>query len=604
MGIRFGVFALMALGSGACAATVAAEPVREMTLAVPDTFYHTTDGHAMRSVVESLNETMAPFRLRVVVLHTADAATQIKHTQPDFMIAPSGLEVLLDEPVRTFRIATRKTPQARDARHGVGSTILTLADRADIATLADLKGKRVAAGLSRSMPGWLIAAHEIFLLGEDPESFFAHTTHLFDVFPDTFAALWGGAVDAVIVPTCALERMHAKGLVAVEALKVVGEQTDAALACRRSTALYPDVSLVGFDWTDEKAAAKLTVGLLTAHERGQESQWVPFVDHDAVTELYRNLRVGPFHNLRDVSLKALYARHSAAFHFSALVLVLLLSYGLVLQILVRRKTRQLRRAFAHEQALERAARAQRERLGHLERRNIVNQMSAMIAHEIRSPVGAICNFAAMLNIVLPETIREQDNVRMALESIESQAERIAGIVDRVRAHAKAQKMAHVPCDLITIALQAIRALHLTYPETRVITQWQVPSAWVMGDALELELLVLNLLRNAAEVTVREGEPRVAVAVTQEGAHWLLTVQDFGAKVDDQAFARLAAITDSVKPEGLGMGLSIVRGIVDSHGALFAFERVPEGGLRACVRLEAISGKDHDTNLRDSPDSPG
>ena len=73
---------------------------------------------------------------------------------------------------------------------------------------------------------------------------------------------------------------------------------------------------------------------------------------------------------------------------------------------MRRRTAQLSEALKRRDTVEEEERLDRERLGSLERRNIVSQMSAMIAHEVKTPVGAICNFRAILGFVLPADVKE------------------------------------------------------------------------------------------------------------------------------------------------------------------------------------------------------
>ena len=118
-----------------------------------------------------------------------------------------------------------------------------------------------------------------------------------------------------------------------------------------------------------------------------------------VDALYQALKIGPYSYLRDYSLKGLYNRYSGIVHAALLVLVILIAYEIRLQVLVRRRTAQLSEALKRRDIVEEEARLDRERLGSLERRNIVSQMSAMIAHEVKTPVGAICNFRAILGFV-------------------------------------------------------------------------------------------------------------------------------------------------------------------------------------------------------------
>lgn len=573
-----------------CAQTQSAG--RVATIAVPDLYFRTDDNvKLLSSTVEHLNRSVSDCTFRIQAVSAADIATKLELSKPDFFMSPGWMELLLDRPISTYRIASRKGPNVKDASQAVGSVIVTTKDRTDINSLGDLRGKVVAGGLSGSVSMWLAAMNELAASGIEYETFFKKTIHLYSVFPDLMSALWGRRADAVVLPTCALESMEESGLVAVGELKVINEKTDGLLACRRSTDLYPGYDMLAFDWTDKELVRAVTVGMLTYAGTEDRQQWVPFTSHDRLNALYRNLEIGPYAYLKDVSIKALYHRHTAAFNFAGFALLMTIFYALILQVQVKRKTADLRRALELQKETERLAKRQREQLGHLERRNVVNQMSGMIAHEIKSPVGAICNFAAVLGFMIPESVKTAD-IRSALNSIEEEARRIAGIVDRVRNYSKARKMTHTRCDLVAISHKAADALKLTADNVLIKENFEVPVAHVSADALELELMVLNLLRNASEVKPAQGENTVTVTVGRsDDGGWTVSVADRGSPLDDEAFARLAQMMDSIKPEGLGMGLSIVRGIADSHAGKIEFERIAGGGLMVSVRLPAYQEKE-------------
>lgn len=565
---------------------------RVATIAVPDLYFRTDDNvELLTSTVAHLNRSVIGYTFRIQTISAADITTKLELSRPDFFMSPGWMELLLDRPISTYRIASRKSPSVKDASQAVGSVIVTTKDRTDINTLADLRGKVVAGGLSGSVSMWLAAMNELASSGIEYENFFKQTIHLYSVFPDLMSVLWGRRADAVVLPTCALESMAASGLVAVDELKVINEKTDGLLACRRSTDLYPGYDMLAFDWTDKELVRAVTVGMLTYADTESRQQWVPFTSHDKLNALYRNLEIGPYAYLKDVSIKALYHRHTAAFNFAGFALLMTLFYALILQVQVKRKTADLRRALELQKETERLAKRQREQLRHLERRNVVNQMSSMIAHEIKSPMGAICNFAAVLGFMIPESVKTAD-IRSALSSIEEEAKRIAGIVDRVRNYSKARKMAHAKCDLVVISHKAAEALKLTSDNVRITEKYEAGAAYVSADALELKLMVLNLLRNASEVKPLEGENIVTVTVGRaDDSGWTVSVSDRGAPLDDEAFARLAQMMDSIKPEGLGMGLSIVRGIADSHAGKIEFERIAGGGLKVSVRLPEYQDKE-------------
>ncbi|MBP3439045.1 MAG: PhnD/SsuA/transferrin family substrate-binding protein [Sutterella sp.] len=562
---------------------------RTLTVAVPDTLSEAFSSGMLSGTLRELEERLPGWRFEEKVFVSSDAVSALRQMHPDFIFEPAGFDAALprESGVRPFRIATRKTVLARDAAHSSGSVIAVRADRTELKTMADLKGKRVAATLPMSVPGWLAALGEVRRSGLDPEHFFGEVRFLNSPFPNVLSALLEGTVDAAVLPACFLESLSAEGLADTSNVRILAEKTDSALSCRRSTALYPDVSLAAFDWTSEKAVRAVTVGILSVS--GNPSyEWLSHVSHAEVEKLFHELRFGPYAYLNDNSPARLWKEWRNEILAAILMLTLLVANEIRLHVLVRRRTAELSRALEKQRASEREARASRLRLGSLERRSIVSQMSGMIAHEIKSPVAAISNFAAILEFILPEHVRKEKAARAALDGIAEEAQRISGIVDRVRAYSRSQQLTHRTVDLAAVVRRACRLFEMNQPEHVPVSASLPEKAPVNGDALELELLVLNLLKNAAQAAGGEENGKIAVSIETDGERWMLSVSDNGRPLDNAAFARLNDMLESVKPEGFGLGLSIVRGIADSHGGSLAFLRHPSGGLTVRFTIDRAS----------------
>ena len=104
--------------------------------------------------------------------------------------------------------------------------------------------------------------------------------------------------------------------------------------------------------------------------------------------------------------------------------------------------------------------------------------------------------------------------------------------------------------------------------------------------MELELAILNLLRNAADALKASGRPHpeIRLAVKKDGGLCRITVSDNGPALAPDALRRLGEPLQSAKPEGLGLGLVIVRSIAESHGGRLLLEALPGGGLSAAIEL--------------------
>lgn len=196
---------------------------------------------------------------------------------------------------------------------------------------------------------------------------------------------------------------------------------------------------------------------------------------------------------------------------------------------------------------------------------------------------------------------------MALKGVEHEAEKVAGIVDRVRQYARKGRTEHAEVPLLRVIERGIRSARSELSEEKrerlsVTLHTNGLEPVVLGDALELEVLFLNLVRNAASAAFgsEREQPFVSVMInrfvmehSKEGpatdaasspsrgdSRIEVVVENSGALLDDAAMARLAKLGDAItpSPQGLGIGLSICRGIAEGHGASMKFARREDGGV--------------------------
>jgi C4-dicarboxylate-specific signal transduction histidine kinase len=208
----------------------------------------------------------------------------------------------------------------------------------------------------------------------------------------------------------------------------------------------------------------------------------------------------------------------------------------------------------------------------------LGELAASIAHEINQPLAAIVADAnACLNWLAADR-PDLDSVREALAAIMKDGDRAAEVITRIRALLSRSSVPHEPCDLAGV----IREVHpLVRPELgrhgitlEMSLATDVPA--VMGDRIQLQQVLLNLLMNAAEA-VREVPPqrrRLVVRSTVEdrddGPWAVVAVEDAGVGFGEDEAARLFEAFYTTKADGLGMGLSISRSIIDNHrGRLWA-----------------------------------
>jgi signal transduction histidine kinase len=261
---------------------------------------------------------------------------------------------------------------------------------------------------------------------------------------------------------------------------------------------------------------------------------------------------------------------------------------------------------ARRRAEEQAA-AQAEKAQVTSRLMTMGEMASSVAHELNQPLTAITNYCnGMVSRVKAESI-SQDDLIAALQKTARQAERAGQIIHRIRAFVKKSEPQRQPSQAREIVEDAVELAGIELKRRNVAIHTYVAQRLpdLMVDPILIEQVVMNLLKNAAEAidnaqlpgSRRHIELRVVPRHTpEEGGVIEFSVTDMGPGIKDEAIARLYEAFFSTKKEGLGIGLSLCRSIVESHrgrmkaqnlyngaqivGCRFSFTLPVELGLKA------------------------
>lgn len=564
----------------------AAETREKVSVGIIDTFNQGSLQDTQTTSTQTLIKNLKQYDFEVKVLNTVNPAQALRDHPVDFIYTSPGMFYELRSEGLVNYVATLKALQSDDPAASQGSVFVVLKDREDIQTLADLKGKAAAANQPNSFAGWIAALAEIKKAGFNPDKFFSEVLYRHFTYPDAFALLQSGAADAAVLPSCLMEQLAADNLIRLEDFRVINEKPQDVLRCAHSTDLYPGHILAARENLSPKLVWEVTSVLLNMGSfDGYE--WTISQGFSKVGNVYKELAIGPYSYLRDRSLTGIWARWKVEISVFAAVILFLILNSLYLHLAVKRRTRELAEALERQINLEKEAAKSREKFLQLERLGIISQMSGMFAHEVQQPLLAINNYLSGLRIYLERKGKNDAISDKSLEHMAYNCERIGEIVQRVRGYAKAKRGVMAGCDLAAICRQALSTLKCgQYRSMQVDFRCLAGSAEVLGDNLELELLVLNLLRNACSAAETAESPSVTLTLSEaDTRHWQITVTDNGPKLTEAEFARLSSLGESLKSEGLGIGLSLVRGIADAHGATLKFRQLDDCGIAADVTIE-------------------
>jgi len=236
-----------------------------------------------------------------------------------------------------------------------------------------------------------------------------------------------------------------------------------------------------------------------------------------------------------------------------------------------------------EEALDRA----RSELTHVARVTAVSAFTASIAHEVNQPLSGIITNAGTCLRMLAADPPDVDGARETAKRTLRDGNRAADVITRLRALFSRREFTLEPLDINEV-LQEVVALSLSeLQRNRMVlrSEFAPDLPRVTGDRIQLQQVILNLLRNASDAMMSvHDRPRHLVIGTDrvEDNRVRVTVRDVGVGLDVQSMNKLFDAFYTTKTDGMGIGLSVSRSIIERHhgrlwgqpndgpGATFAF----------------------------------
>jgi C4-dicarboxylate-specific signal transduction histidine kinase len=231
---------------------------------------------------------------------------------------------------------------------------------------------------------------------------------------------------------------------------------------------------------------------------------------------------------------------------------------------------ELRKEILERKSAEEALRKAQTDLAHVARVMTLGELTASIAHEVNQPLAAVTTNANACLRWLARDPPDLEEARECLRRIVRDGNRAGDVIARLRALVKKSAPAKAPLDFNDMFEEVLAMID---PEARrhrvaVWTDLAAGLPLVRGDRLQVQQVLLNLVMNSIEamqaVTDRPRELRIRTQ-PHESDTVLVTVQDTGIGLDPQGMARLFESFYTTKPEGMGLGLSISRTIIEAYG---------------------------------------
>ncbi|MGA7863999.1 MAG: ATP-binding protein, partial [Stellaceae bacterium] len=232
----------------------------------------------------------------------------------------------------------------------------------------------------------------------------------------------------------------------------------------------------------------------------------------------------------------------------------------------------------------RRAEEERQALAHANRITTMGQLTASIAHEVNQPIAAVVTNAQAALRWLNMQPSDPEEVRQALDRIVSNGRRAGDVIGRIRALVTKTPPRKDRLDINDTIREvvALTGSELHRNGTSLQTQLADRLPLVRGDRIELQQVMLNLVLNAIEAMSRshEGSRELLISTEQDGANGVrIAVRDWGPGLKPESLDRLFDAFYTTKPDGMGMGLSICRSIIEAHGGrVWASPNIPQGAV--------------------------
>ena len=260
--------------------------------------------------------------------------------------------------------------------------------------------------------------------------------------------------------------------------------------------------------------------------------------------------------------------------YQALMVVLAFT-GLAVGVLVSEQQRTQRQLRINQEALSRALRL-----------STMGEFAAALAHEINQPLTAIANYARVA--------KAATNIDAASEAsgrVITQVERAADVVRRLRNFIQLGRSETSPIAVARLLEEALAYCHPELDRHDVRLEWDIQPdlPQVQVDVMQIEQVIVNLVRNSAEALSEAGryDGKILVeAACESGDAVVIRVRDNGPGFDPDLLERASLPFTTTKEDGLGLGLSLARSIIEAHGGRLAIAST-SGGATVSFTLRTV-----------------
>jgi signal transduction histidine kinase len=269
--------------------------------------------------------------------------------------------------------------------------------------------------------------------------------------------------------------------------------------------------------------------------------------------------------------------------YQALMLVLAAT-GLAVGVLVSEQHRTQAQLRLHQDALSRASRLA-----------TMGEFAAAVAHEINQPLTAIGNFARLARNAAERTPADPQAAASAASEAIAQVDRAGAVVRQLRDLIRLGRLETKPVPVATLVAESLAVCRADLERHGITAETRLDRSLprVAADALQVEQVMLNLIRNAAEALFQAGRQDGQIVIeASAGPEGMVTMQvtDNGPGLDPDLAGQPITPFATTRRDGLGLGLPLSRSIIEAHGGELRLESTPRGVCVSFTLPTATSGE--------------
>jgi len=226
-------------------------------------------------------------------------------------------------------------------------------------------------------------------------------------------------------------------------------------------------------------------------------------------------------------------------------------------------------------------------LAHVARVSAVGQLSSALAHELNQPLSAIMNYVSAAKLRLMQPSADASKTTSLMDRALEQASRAGAIIQRLRAFLEKREPHRIEQDLNAAIQEAIALGFVGGPDENIKLALDLSTdlPHVEFDRVQIEQVIVNLLRNAGEAMKSSPVRQLTVSTYPIASnHVEIAIKDTGTGISPDVMAKLFEPFVTTKEKGMGVGLSICRTIIESHGGRILVAPNPSGGTLFKIQL--------------------